>query len=98
MSDHGQPYNRHEERIADLAADKAVKAIFRQAFGLDITDADAVNELREDLRFTRDRREAARKWKDTWSRGTVSGFVTVLTAGVMWLIAWAYSHSGIQKP
>lgn len=77
------------QEIAERAAARALKDTFR-LLGIDITEMDDVNDLRDDFRFVRRQRsESETRRTEAFKSATtavVGGFVGMLLSAITWLI------------
>ena len=95
----GERQRRHDDRgrqaeesarmfqMADEAADRAVRKVFR-ALGIDITDLDDLNELRDDFRFTRKQRQAGDVRKSETSKTVIAAIGGIIVGAAGALLSW----------
>ena len=93
MSDDAkQPLDQRALEIAERAAIRAITDTFR-LLGIDITEMDDVNDLRDDFRFIRRQRESneTRRLEASKSMITavVGGVVGMLISAITWLVTIA---------
>ena len=103
----GERQRRHDDRgrqaeesarmfqMADEAADRAVRKVFR-ALGIDITDLDDLNELRDDFRFTRKQRQAGDVRKAETSKTAITAIGGIIVGAIGSLLTWL--ASGGHRP
>jgi adenylate kinase len=86
------------ERVAEKAAAKAVESTFR-LLGIDMSDQDAVNNLRDDLRWTRRERSASEQ-PGVGKTTMIAALTAAAAAAASWVVGLAtgFVHFGGPKP
>lgn len=78
----GEQLDWRTRELVKAVAEQSVRETFR-LLGVDMADQDAVNSMRDDLRFTRAQREVSEKRRDEMRKGTLTGVVTIVTGAIM---------------
>ena len=89
MPEEFKPADTKAQEMAERAAIRAITDTFR-LLGVDISDMDNVNDLRDDFRFVRRQREGSETRRTEASRSTVTAVigaaVGMLVSALTWII------------
>ena len=90
--DVNQPSDPHAQENAERAAIRAISDTFRM-LGIDISEMDDVNDLRDDFRFVRRQRENTETRRTEASKSVVTAVVGavvgMLVSAITWLVTMA---------
>ncbi len=87
MPDDFKPFDANAQEMAERAAVRAITDTFR-LLGVDISEMDNVNDLRDDFRFIRRQRQGAETRRTEASKSTVTAVIGAVVGMLVSAVTW----------